>query len=128
MDRAASDFRTLKGDRIDGNDKVNQRSEVVLRRGRQRSVQGFQIIMSLKMKTRELRLRSLRWDADHRSLLGNQRFVGRNMCQAGRRQRRTRTERCVRIELFDISDSLETDAEGKVPTMHWQMEILMKAV
>ena len=32
------------------------------------------------------------------------------------------------IEFSDISDSLETDAEGKVPTMHRQMESLRKAV
>ena len=32
------------------------------------------------------------------------------------------------LEFSDISDSLETDAEQKVPTMHRQMEILVKAV
>ena len=31
-------------------------------------------------------------------------------------------------EFSDISDSLETDAEGKVPTVHRQMESLVKAV
>ena len=31
-------------------------------------------------------------------------------------------------EFLDISNSLETDAEGKVPTMHRQMESLVKAV
>ena len=31
-------------------------------------------------------------------------------------------------EFSDISDSLETDAEGKVPTMHRQMEIPVKAI
>ena len=34
----------------------------------------------------------------------------------------------VTLEFLDISDSLETDAEGKVPTMHQQMESLVKAV
>ena len=34
----------------------------------------------------------------------------------------------VTLEFSDISDSLETDAEGKVPTMHRQKEILVKAV
>ena len=34
----------------------------------------------------------------------------------------------VTLEFSDISNSLETDAEGKVPTMHWQKEILVKAV
>ena len=34
----------------------------------------------------------------------------------------------VTLESSDISDSLETDAEGKVPTMHRQEEILVKAV
>ena len=32
------------------------------------------------------------------------------------------------LEFSDISDSLKTDTEGKVPTMHRQMEILVKAV
>ena len=31
-------------------------------------------------------------------------------------------------EFSDISNSLETDAEGKVPTMHQHMESLVKAV
>ena len=31
-------------------------------------------------------------------------------------------------EFSDISDSLETDAEGKVPTMHQHMESLVNAV
>ena len=31
-------------------------------------------------------------------------------------------------EFSDIPDSLETDAEGKVPTMHRKMESLVKAV
>ena len=34
----------------------------------------------------------------------------------------------VTLEFSDISNSLETDAKGKVPTMHWQKEILVKAV
>ena len=34
----------------------------------------------------------------------------------------------VTLEFSDISDSLETDAEGKVPTMHRQMESLVKAI
>ena len=34
----------------------------------------------------------------------------------------------VTLEFSDISNSLETDAEGKVPTMHRQKEILVKAV
>ena len=34
----------------------------------------------------------------------------------------------VTLEFSDISDSLETDEEGKVPTTHRQMESLVKAV
>ena len=33
----------------------------------------------------------------------------------------------VTLESSDISDSLDTDAEGKVPTIHWQTESLVKA-
>ena len=63
--------QTSKGDRIDGDEEANRRSKVVLQCGRRRFVRRPQIRMSLKMKTREVILGSLWWDADHRSLLGD---------------------------------------------------------
>ena len=67
------------------------------------------------------------------------------MCQTRWRKRRTRRERRVRIhfamlkpgiskkraklrEVSDISNSLKTDAEGKVPTVHRHVDSLVKSV